>query len=68
MNWVTELMDSAFFTRAETEHLFRLLDRKRNTPGEKVGRFRIDVSRWAPRHAEIIVLASPRGARFVDAR
>jgi hypothetical protein len=61
MNWVTELMDSAFFTRAETEHLFQLLYQKRNPRGEKVGRFRVDVSRWEPRHAEIIVLGfTPR--------
>lgn len=61
MNWVTELMDSSFFTRAETERLFQLFYQKRNTRGEKVGRFRVDVSRWTPRHTEIIVLSfTPR--------
>jgi len=57
MNWVTELIDSPFFTRGETENLFQLLYQKRNARGEKVDRFRVDVSRWTPRHAEIIVLS-----------
>ncbi len=56
MNWVHEFIDSAFFTRPEKESLFRLLYQKQNTRGERVGRFRVDVSHWEPRHAEIIVL------------
>ena len=56
MNWVNEFIDSAFFTRPEKESLFRLLYQKHNTRGERVGRFRVDLSHWEPRHAEIIVL------------
>ena len=57
MNWVNEFLDSPFFTRTETENLYRLLHREKHARGEKVGRFRVDVSHWEPRHAEIIVFS-----------
>ena len=57
MNWVNEFLDSPFFTRNETENLFRLLNQKRHVRDERVGRFRVDVSHWEPRHAEIIVFS-----------
>jgi len=57
MNWVNEFIESQFFTRSETENLYRLLHREKNARGEKVGRFRVDLSHWEPRHAEIIVLS-----------
>lgn len=57
MNWVNEFLESKFFTRAETENLYRLLNREKHARGEKVGRFRVDVSHWEPRHAAIIVLS-----------
>jgi hypothetical protein len=57
MNWVTEFIDSGFFTRKEKEQLFDLLNRKRSTRGKNVGRFRVDVNHWQPRHAEIIVFS-----------
>jgi hypothetical protein len=57
MNWVNEFLESDFFTRAESENLYRLLHREKHARGEKVGRFRVDVSHWEPRHAEIIVLS-----------
>jgi hypothetical protein len=57
MNWVTEFIDSPFFTRSEKEKLFGLLNRERGTRGERVGRFRVDVNHWQPRHAEIIVFS-----------
>ncbi len=61
MNWVNEFLDSPFFTVGETENLFRLLHRKRPVRSEQVGRFRVDASHWAPRHAEIIVFSfTPR--------
>ena len=63
MNWVNEFLDSPFFTRSETENLFRLLHRTRPAQGEKVGRFRVDVSRWQPRHAQIIVFSFTPQAR-----
>jgi len=57
MNWVNEFLDSPFFTRNETENLFRLLHQKRHVRDERVDRFRVDVSHWEPRHAEIIVFS-----------
>jgi len=57
MNWVNEFLDSPFFTKSETENLFRLLNQKRHVRGEQVGRFRVDASHWEPRHAEIIVFS-----------
>jgi len=57
MNWVNEFLDSPLFTRNETENLFRLLNQKPHVRGEQVGRFRVDVSHWEPRHAEIIVFS-----------
>ena len=56
VNWVTEFLDSPFFTRNETENLFRLLHQERHARAERVGCFRVDVSHWEPRHAEIIVV------------
>ncbi len=64
MNWVNEFIDGPFFTRSETESLFRLLYREKHARGERVGRFRVDVSHWEPRHAEIIVLSfTPIGGK-----
>lgn len=57
MNWVNEFLDSPFFTRSETENLFRLLNQKGQARKERVGRFRVDASHWEPRHAEIIVFS-----------
>ncbi len=57
MNWVNEFLESSFFTRGESESLYRLLHREEHARGEKVGRFRVDLSHWEPRHAEIIVLS-----------
>jgi len=57
MNWVNEFLEGEFFTRAESENLYRLLNRGKHARGEKVGRFRVDLSHWEPRHAEIIVLS-----------
>ena len=57
MNWVNEFLDSPFFTRSETENLFRLLNQKRHVRDEQIGRFRVDLSHWDPRHAEIIVFS-----------
>ena len=66
MNWVSEFFESSFFTRNESENLYRLLHRGKHARGEKVGRFRVDLSHWVPRHAEIIVVSFtslPRAAR-----
>jgi hypothetical protein len=65
MNWVNEFLDSPFFTRSETEKLFRLLNQKRHVRAERIGRFRADVSHWEPRHAEIIVFSFTPARRAV---
>ena len=57
MNWVTEFLDSAFFSRNETEHLFRLMNSHNDVRGQNVGRFRVDFHHWQPRHAEIFVFS-----------
>jgi hypothetical protein len=57
MNWVTEFIDSSFFTNSEKQALFGMLNRGRGARAEKVGRFKVDVNHWQPRHAEIIVFS-----------
>src|SRR6476659_3301245 len=57
MNWVTELLDAPFFTRAETEKLFELMNSNRDVRGKTIGRFRVDFHRWEPRHAQILVFS-----------
>lgn len=57
MNWVNEFFDSPFFERSETESLFQLLNNGPGTRRARVGRFAVELSRWEPRHHEIIVLS-----------
>jgi hypothetical protein len=57
MNWVTEFLDSPFFSRNETEQLFRLMNSGKDARGQNVGRFRVDFHHWQPRHAQIIVFS-----------
>jgi hypothetical protein len=57
MNWVTELLDAPFFTRAETEKLFALVNSDRDASGKTIGRFQVDFHRWQPRHAQILVFS-----------
>jgi hypothetical protein len=57
MNWVTELLDAPFFTRAETEKLFELMNSNQDVSGKTIGRFRVDFHRWEPRHAQILVFS-----------
>ena len=57
MNWVTELLDGPFFTRAETEKLFGLVNSDRDASGKTIGRFQVDFHRWQPRHAQILVFS-----------
>ena len=57
MNWVTEFLDSPFFTRSETEQLFGLMNANRDVRGQNVGRYRVDFHAWQPRHAEILVFS-----------
>ena len=61
MNWVNEFLDSRFFAQRETEALFALLNRGLGTRKASIGRFRIELSRWEPRHHEIVVISlTPR--------
>jgi hypothetical protein len=57
MNWVTEFLDSPFFTHNETEQLFGLMNSNRDVRGQNVGRYRVDFHHWQPRHAEIVVFS-----------
>ena len=57
MNWVNEFFDSHFFDQRETESLFALLNRGPGTHKANVGRFRVELSRWEPRHHVIVVLS-----------
>jgi hypothetical protein len=57
MNWVTEFLDSPFFSRDETENLFRVMNSRRDVRGQNVGRFRVDFHHWQPRHAEIFIFS-----------
>lgn len=57
MNWVTEFLDSEFFTRSETEQLFRLMHLGKDVRGQNLGRFRVDFHHWQPRHAELLVFS-----------
>ena len=65
MNWVTEFLDSQFFSRNETEKLFQLMNARSDVRGQNIGRFRVDFHHWQPRHAELLVFSfTPvRGAR-----
>ena len=65
MNWVTEFLDSQFFSRSETEKLFQMMNARSDVRGQNVGRFRVDFHHWQPRHAELLVFSfTPlRGAR-----
>lgn len=62
MNWVNEFFDSRFFTLREKQDLFGLLNGGLGTRRRTVGRFRVELSRWEPRHHEIVVISlTPRG-------
>jgi hypothetical protein len=57
MNSVTEFLDLQFFSRNETEKLFRLMNAKNDVRGQNVGRYRVDFHHWQPRHAELLVFS-----------
>jgi len=57
MNWVNEFLDSQFFVKSETESLFALLNSGPGTHTANVGRFRVELSHWEPRHHVIVVLS-----------
>lgn len=57
MNWVTEFLDSQFFSRSETEKLFQLMNARSDVRGQNIGRFRVDFHHWQPRHAQLLVFS-----------
>ena len=57
MNWVTEFLDSQFFSRSETEKLFQLMNARSDVRGQNIGRFLVDFHHWQPRHAELLVFS-----------
>lgn len=57
MNWVNEFFDSPFFERNETEFLFGFLNRSPGTHRGKLQRYQVELSRWQPRHHEIVVVS-----------
>ena len=57
MNWVTEFLDSQFFSREETDRLFGLMNSNRDVRGQNIGRYRVDFHHWQPRHAELLVFS-----------
>ena len=57
MNWVTEFLDSQFFSRSETEKLFQLMNARSDVRGQRVGRYRVDFHHWQPRHAQLLVFS-----------
>jgi hypothetical protein len=58
MNWLTEFLDAPYFTQAETQALFEMMNSGRDTKNEKLGRFRhVDFHHWKPRHADIYVFS-----------
>lgn len=59
MNWITEFLDAPFFTQAETQKLFGLLNGS-GAMHQRIGRFQVDFHRWRPRHAEIFVFSFTR--------
>lgn len=60
MNWVTEFLDAPFFAPTETQHLFELINSRRDVRSEQIGRFLVDFHKWEPRHAQIIVFSFTR--------
>jgi len=57
MNWVTEFLDSQFFSRSETEKLFQLMNARSDVRGQNIGRYRVDFHHWQPRHAKLLVFS-----------
>ena len=57
MNWVTEFLDAPFFTRAETEGLFSLVNGHEPKKIASIGRYRVEFHHWEPKHADILVFS-----------
>lgn len=57
MIWVSEFLDSPFFSPSETQKLFQISQSRRDVRGESIGRFHVDFHKWEPRHAQILVFS-----------
>lgn len=57
MNWVTEFLDAPFFTNAETQKLFSLINGHAPKQIENIGRYRVEFHHWKPKHADILVFS-----------
>jgi hypothetical protein len=57
MFWISEFIDSAFFTRRETQSLFQLLHQTSGDRTARVGRFWVELTRAEPHHAKIVVFS-----------
>jgi hypothetical protein len=64
MNWVTEFLDSQFFSRDETKKLFQRMNGRTDVRGQTVRHYRVDFHHWQPRHADLLVFSlTPIGRR-----
>lgn len=63
VQWLREFIDSPMFEARETEQLFQLLQRGPGTHRAKVGRYRVEVDHWKPKHHLIIVFSFTPNAR-----
>ena len=66
MNWITEFLDAPFFTAAETQKLFGLVNGHGSTDRAIIGRYRVEFHHWRPKHADIFVFSFtpvPKGQR-----
>jgi hypothetical protein len=57
MIWVSEFLDSPFFSDAEKQKLFELSQGRREVSRANVGRYTVDFHKWEPRHAQILVFS-----------
>jgi hypothetical protein len=57
MNWVTEFLDAPFFTKAETQSLFSLVNEHEPKKIASIGRYRVEFHHWEPKHADILVFS-----------
>jgi hypothetical protein len=61
MNWITEFLDSPFFTGAEKQQLFDLLNKHRESVQQRIGRYAVEFHYFEAKHAQIIIFSfTPR--------
>jgi hypothetical protein len=65
MFWVSEFLDSGFFTDQEKQSLFQLTHGTSGNRTTRVGRYRVELTRADPHHAKIIVFSFTAARRTV---